>query len=95
MGYKELFFIKAFCLFLIAISFVVKFIFWRKIKKDEPDVKPFWVYFLVWYTVYAMYDSNNSELKMFMKISNRTNFFIWIPLVIMALSFALQKLTLG
>ena len=94
MGYNELFYIKSFCSFLIIISFIVKFIFWKKIKKEESDVKPFWVYFLVWYTVYAMYDSNNSELKTFMKISNRSNFFIWGSLVIIALSLVLQKLTL-
>ncbi len=88
---SQFLFLKVFSIVIIVLASSRKFIFWKKAKAEFAELKAFFIHFLVWYSVYAIYDSGNFGLSRFMQVSNRTNVFIWLSILLLIAACILQK----
>jgi len=75
------------CLIAIGISFLLKIIFWLRIRRKSTRflLRSFFRY----YSIYDMHDAPSPEHLTFWKLSNVFNFIIWIALSILAISYFL------
>jgi hypothetical protein len=91
MTHSQFLFLKILSISIILLASIRKYIFWKKAKNEFVELKPFLIHFFVWYSVYAIYDSGNFGLGGFMEVSNKTNVFIWLSILLLTAALILQK----
>ena len=89
MTYRELLILRICCIIIFIIASIIKLIHWFAAKKESSQISNFITYYFRWYSVYALYDNDFSDLRDFMKLNNNTNKFIWMAGIVFAVSFFL------